>query len=86
MNGYEKEKLNTSLLEANGNQEAFDYLSVCLFARFGSAGSSSLCLGFSLVVVHGLLTVPASLVVELGPVGFSSCGFQALEYSLSSCV
>ena len=30
MNGYEKEKLNTSLLEANGNWEVFDYLFVCL--------------------------------------------------------
>ena len=85
MNGYEKEKLNTSLLEANGNWEVFDYLFICLFACFGSAGSSSLCLGFSLVVVRGLLTVAASIVVEHGPVGFSSCGSQALEHSLSSC-
>ena len=29
--------------------------------------------GYSLVAVHGLLTVVASLVTELKPEGFSSC-------------
>ena len=84
MNGYKKEKINASLSEANGNQEVFDYLFICLFVCFGSSGSSSLGLGFCLVVVHGLLIVVASLVVEHRPVDLSSCGSQALEHSLSS--
>ena len=87
MNGYKKEKINASLSEANGNQEVFDYLFICLFVCFGSSGSSSLGLGFCLVVVHGLLIVVASLVVEhrlqgvrasvVGALGLSSCSAWA---------
>ena len=60
-------------------------LIICLFVCFGSYGSSSLGLGFCLVVVHGPPIVAAALAVEHRPVGFSGCGSRALEHSLSSC-
>ena len=43
--------------------------------------------GLLFVVMHGLLTVVASLVAEHGSrrTGFSSCGTWALEHRLSSC-
>ena len=59
------------------------------------AGFSSSCRGHSLVSVHGLLIVVASLVVELrlwgvrasvvAAGGLSSCGSRTPEYRLSSC-
>ena len=63
-----------------------------LFFLFLAALGLLLHTGFSLVVVHGLLIVVASLVVEHGVCasvvvahGLSSCGSQALERRLSSC-
>ena len=61
---------------------------------FGSAESSLLCRfslvvaswGYSLVVVHGLLILVASLVAEHRLKGFSCCGSQALEHGcVNSC-
>ena len=70
---------------------------------FGCAESSSLCTllsscleqGQSLVVVHGLLIVVASLGAEHGlsgvqtlvaeACGLSGCGSPALEHVLNSC-
>ena len=48
------------------------------------------CVGFSLVAVHELLIVVASLTQALGHVSFnscrlSSCGSRAPEHRLSSC-
>ena len=38
--------------------------------------------GATLVSVHGLFIVAASLAAEHGPAGFSSCSSQALEHRL----
>ena len=38
--------------------------------------------GYSLLVVSGLLIEVASLVVELGSVGFSTCGMWAQQLRL----
>ena len=51
------------------------------FHIFGRTGSLLLCVGFSQVVVCGLLIV---LAQALGYAGFSICGSRALEPRLSS--
>ena len=59
--------------------------SVLLLSGFSLVTASG---GYSLIVVHGLLIAVASLVagaLALGPVGFRSCGSQALEHKVSSC-
>ena len=76
----------------------FRFLKVILFVcLFLAVLGLHCCVGFSpvaargdysLVAVCGVLISVASLVCRawaLGCVGFSSCGFQALELRLNSC-
>ena len=62
------------------------YFKILFFSVLGPHYS----LGFSLVAVHGLLIVVASLAQALGHVSFSSCrlsscGSRAPVHRLSSC-
>ena len=69
------------------------YLFGCLFIHFFFLAVLVLCCcmgfslvvesrGYSLLVVSGLLIEVASLVVELGSVGFSTCGMWAQQLRL----